>query len=300
MDLRLRYIGLLRCFDAAARHQSYSLAAKELSISQAAVSQQIRSLEQRLAVKLFSRQGRAMQLTDQGLKLQTHVSQAFSVLLQGFDQIQLEPEQGNLVVTTTLSFASIWLVPRLWKFAEVQPAIKVKVMVSEELEDVRHSGIDIAIRQGKSDVENVSQERLFTDPVFPVCSPKLLEDTNLSSPQDIDCCQLIEVEDPGKFSWKNWFAVADAEYQPDRLSWIEAMSWEMGINSVMSGQGICLASSIMTKHLIDKGFLVRPFAAQIEPGLRFSFIHDPESPRVRRISLFKSWLKQELEDYLDG
>jgi len=234
MDLRLRYIGLLRCFDAAARHQSYSLAAKELSISQAAVSQQIRSLEQRLAVKLFSRQGRAMQLTDQGLKLQTHVSQAFSVLLQGFDQIQLEPEQGNLVVTTTLSFASIWLVPRLWKFAEVQPAIKVKVMVSEELEDVRHSGIDIAIRQGKSDVENVSQERLFTD------------------------------------------------------------------NSVMSGQGICLASSIMTKHLIDKGFLVRPFAAQIEPGLRFSFIHDPESPRVRRISLFKSWLKQELEDYLDG
>lgn len=289
----------MRCFEAAARHNSYSHAANELSISQAAVSQQVRNLEQGLGVKLFVRRGHSMLLTPQGKTLHEHVQRAFNDLLNGFDRIQIEPQSGVLIVSTTLSFASIWLVPRLWKFAEAHPGIKVKVMVSDELEDVRHSEIDVAIRQGDSTVDNVEQRLLFTDPVFPVCSPSQLERFPLSSPEAIECCNLLEANNPGRFSWEHWFAIVGAEYQPDKLSWIEPMSWEMAINSVVTGQGICLAPSILVKQQIDNGILVRPFKQQIEPGLRFTFIYDPESPRQQRIKLFYEWLKAELDAYFE-
>jgi LysR family glycine cleavage system transcriptional activator len=297
MDKRLRHISLLRCFDAAARHQSYSRAGQELSITQAAVSQQIRNLEDHLGLKLFARQGRGMYLTKQGQTLADHVDKAFATLSQGFDRIQVEPEEGELTITTSLSFASIWLVPRLWKFAEVCPEITVKVMVSANNEDLRHSSLDLAIRQGDSQQSEVYQEELFSDPVFPVCSPILVEETGLRFPEQIDCCQLIEVQGPGRFSWQNWFDVAKAEFRKEQLSWIEVYTWEMGLNSVMAGQGICLASSIMAQDMIEKGLLVKPFSAQIEPGLRFSLLYEQDSPRLARIQVFVLWLKQELSSY---
>ena len=289
---------LLRCFDAAARHQSYSRAAEELSISQAAVSQQIRNLEQQIGVKLFARRGRKMLLTQQGQTLAGYVARSFEMLLQGFDRIQMEPVDGALTVTTTLSFASMWLVPRLWKFAEVYPGITVKVMVSSQLEDLRHSTIDVAIRQGDSWQEEVHQEELFVDPVFPVCSPQLLEDASLSSPEQISEFQLVEVEEPGRFSWENWFDAAGATCRAEQLSWIEVLSWEMGINSVLAGQGICLATYILTKEMIDKGVLVKPFDVNIEPGLRFSLLYDEDSPRLQRTMIFSNWLKQEVAEAL--
>jgi LysR family glycine cleavage system transcriptional activator len=295
MDRRLRYLSLLRCFDAAARHQSYSLAAQELSITQAAVSQQIRNLEQHLKLKLFVRKSRKMVLTQQGTTLVEYVAKAFDLVSQGFDRIQIEPEEGVLRVTTSLSFASIWLVPRLWKFAELYPAISVKILVTADLEDLRHSELDIAIRQGDSTQNEVYQEVLFDDPVFPVCSPKLIAATKLDSPEQINCCQLIDMHGPGRYSWQNWFAAAGASFRQEQLSWIEVYSWEMGINSVMAGQGICLASSILTQEMIERGLLAKPFKAQLEPGLRFSMLYDDESPRLARIRIFSDWLKAELK-----
>ena len=195
MDKRLRHINLLRCFDAAARHQSYSLAAEELAISQAAVSQQIRNLEDYFQVKLFTRKGRSMYLTQQGTVLANSVSKAFNELSLGFDRIQIEPENGVLTVTSSPSFCSRWLVPRLWKFSSLYPDIQVRALASAQLEDVRHSEIDIAIRQGETDVKNVHQEILIRDPVFPVCSPKVFKDYHLTTIEQISKCWLVEAID---------------------------------------------------------------------------------------------------------
>ena len=203
-----------------------------------------------------------------------------------------------LAISKLLAVATIWLVPSLSKFADLHTGIKVKVMVSDELEDVQNSGVDIAIRQGESVAQGVSQKLLFTGPVSPVCSPRLLEKHQLTSPELLGCCQLIEVQNSGEFSWQNWHSIAGINFNSDRLSWIEATSWEMAINAVLTGQGMCLASSIMVNDLIDKGLLVRPFEVQIEPGLRFTFIHDSSSPRAKRIDLFHSWLKAELDSCL--
>ncbi|MBC3765982.1 LysR substrate-binding domain-containing protein [Neptunicella marina] len=296
MDKRLRHIGLLRCFAAAAKHQSYSDAAEELAISQAAVSQQIRSLEQQLMVKLFKRNGRAMLLTSQGKTLQDYVNKAFSLLSEGFDRVQVEPEAGVLNVTTGLSFASIWLVPRLWRFSALHPSVTVKVFVSAELENVKHSELDVAIRQGDKIDHTVYNELLFTDPVFPVCSPNLIKNNNLSSPQQIGCCQLIEASGPGRFSWQNWFDTAGVAMQSSQMSWLEVSTLEMGINAVMAGQGICLAPKCLVSDLITNGLLVKPFNINIEPGQNFTLLYDQDSPRLARIQIFSRWLKQELAD----
>jgi LysR family glycine cleavage system transcriptional activator len=297
MDKRLRHIALLRCFDAAARHQSYSLAAQELSITQAAVSQQIRNLEEHLQIKLFSRQGRSMRLTKQGKTLSESVGKAFSELSLGFDRIQVEPENGVLTVTASPSFCSRWLVPRLWRFSVLHPGVQVRALASSQYEDVRHSDIDVAIRQGEMQVDNVHQETLFIDPVFPICSPRVFEEEQLSSPEKINQCWLVEAIGVGRsgFSWKDWFELAGVPVDPQCYNWMEVTTWEMGINVVLSGHGIFLTSGCMAQDLIESGALVKPFDIQIEPGLRFSLLYDEESPRIARIRVFTEWLKGELQ-----
>jgi LysR family glycine cleavage system transcriptional activator len=294
MDKRLRHLALLRCFEVAARLQSYSKAAVELSVSQAAVSQQIRSLEQHLGVKLFRREGRTMLLTKQGRTLLEHVSKAFTMISQGFDRIQVEPEEGILTVTASPSFCSRWLVPRLWKFSALYPNISVRAVASAQLEDMRHSDIDLAIRPGTKVFDNVFQETLINDPVFPVCSPAMAKQMKLVTPESICNCWLVEAINPGDFSWKNWFDLAGVKMQSTQLNWIEVTTWEMGINAVLSGHGICLTSACMAGDMLEAGLLVKPFDIQIEPGLRFSLLYDEESPRLARIMAFSVWLKTEI------
>lgn len=296
MDRRLRHIGLLRCFDAAARHQSYSLAAQELSITQAAVSQQIRNLEEHFQIKLFSREGRSMRLTKQGKTLTDSVTKAFDELSLGFDRIQVEPESGVLTVTASPSFCSRWLVPRLWKFSALHPEIQVRALASAQYEDVRHSEIDVAIRQGEKQIDNVHQETLFIDPVFPICSPRVFEEASLTHPAQVSECWLVEAIGVGRsgFSWKDWFTLAGVPVNSDQYKWMEVTTWEMGINAVLSGHGIFLTSGCMAQDLIESGALVKPFDIQIEPGLRFSLLYDEESPRIARIKVFTDWLREEL------
>lgn len=298
MDKRLRHIALLRCFDAAARHQSYSVAAQELSITQAAVSQQIRNLEEHLKLKLFTRDGRTMRLTKQGKILSTSVTKAFDELSLGFDRIQKEPQAGVLTVTASPSFCSRWLVPRLWKLSALHPNIQVRALASAQYEDVRHSDIDVAIRQGEKYIDNVHQETLLVDPVFPVCSPRVFKEKDLTHPNKVSECWLVEAIGVGRsgFSWQDWFALAGVSVKSDQYKWMEVTTWEMGINAVLSGHGIFLTSGCMAQDLIDSGALVKPFDIQIEPGLRFSLLYDEESPRIARIKIFTDWLRQELAD----
>ncbi|GAB3013095.1 LysR substrate-binding domain-containing protein [Bowmanella dokdonensis] len=294
MDKRLRHLPSLRCFAAAARHQSYSRAAEELAISQAAVSQQIRSLEQALGVKLFFRQGRQMQLTSRGHTLARHVEQAFDTLLTGLNKLRCEQEAGVLTVTTTGSFASMWLMPRLWKFSLMHPGISVRVMASPQLEDLRHADIDVAIRQGERLAEGLHQEVIIQDPVYAVCSTQFMREQQLSHPQQVRDCLLVEGHDPGPFSWRRWFELAGVAVEPDKLRSVVVDTWEMSINAVAAGHGLCLSATCMAGELISRGILIKPFAIDIHPGVRFSLLHDPESPRLMRIQAFTHWVKKEL------
>jgi LysR family glycine cleavage system transcriptional activator len=188
------------------------------------------------------------------------------------------------------------------------PDIQVRALASAQYEDVRHSEIDVAIRQGEKQIGNVHQETLILDPIFPVCSPKVLEEYGLTKPKHINKCWLVEAIDhtcnkpsngfnspSNGFSWNDWSKLAGISINNKQKKWIEVNSWEMGINAVLSGHGIFLTSGCMAQDLIESGALVKPFDIQIEPGLKFSLLYDEESPRIVRIKVFTDWLKNELQ-----
>ena len=148
MDKRLKHLNALRTFESAARHKSYTKAAEELYVSQAAVSQQMRQLEQVLSIKLFIRSGRKMLLTQSGESLYVSTHQALNLLVKGLNSIQTEEVAGDLTITSTQAFCSLWLMPRLYKFSQQHPDINVRILGSNQKEDLQKKHIDLAIRFG--------------------------------------------------------------------------------------------------------------------------------------------------------
>ena len=146
MDKALKNINLLRSFECAARHQSYSKAASELCISQAAVSQQMRQLETALDSQLFIRKGKNMLLTEKGKTLFQAAEQAFSILRKSINEIKAEGIAGRLTITSTQAFMTLWLMPKLHKFSALYPEIEISVMASPGFEDLKQQHIDLAVR----------------------------------------------------------------------------------------------------------------------------------------------------------
>lgn len=295
MDNRLRHLSGLRFFEAAARHQSYSEAARELFVSQAAVSQKLRQLEQQLGCKLFMRQGREMLLTEKGQQLYLQVSQGFERIITGLNQIQNEPLEGILCVRTPPSFASRWLMPRLWRFTMEHPYIPIRLITDCDSPNIRHSAIDVAIWQGNEDVteSGLKQEFLHEEPVYPFCSVQLAESLQLVHPDQLLQCWLIHF-DSQSFPWSEWFATAGVTVSKETMQWMEVSTFDMALNAVIAGHGACLATDNLAADYVQRGVLVKPFEIGLTPGVRYSLISDPSSSRAARIEAFSDWLRREL------
>ena len=205
----LAHLNALRCVEAAARHCSYTRAAEELHVSQAAVSQQVRQMERVLGVKLFIREGRKMVPTGKGRQLAAQLSKGFRAIVDGVHQIQAEPLAGTLNITTTQSLATMLLMPNLWQFRRRHPDINVRVVASSGLEDLQHGEMDVAIRFGFTQPSDLHQRVLFEDPLVALCSPQLMEHVDLSDPRNLRDCWLVDADyQPGR-DWQAWMALAD-------------------------------------------------------------------------------------------
>ncbi|EGQ7990769.1 LysR family transcriptional regulator [Vibrio vulnificus] len=295
MDKRLRYIPRLMYFEAAARLNSYSKAAEELFVSQAAVSQQIRQLEKQLACKLFVRKGREMVLTPEGLMLLKHVSCGFKSILTGLNKLKSEPFEGELLVKSLPSFASRWLLPRLWKFSLKYPDITIKVLTFKGMPISKSSEIDIAIIEGNNlSVENgLLYQALINEPVYPYCSPSLANSINFSKPEDLLKCWLICVEN-GDFPWESWFKKAGVPIEGKPIQRMSVDTFSTGLDTVLGGHGVCLATDSLAGDLIEGGFLIKPFDIGLTPGVQINLCTDPSSPRKKRIDAFTRWIFEEI------
>ncbi|WP_070962484.1 LysR substrate-binding domain-containing protein [Vibrio sonorensis] len=295
MDKRLRHLSGLRYFEAAARLKSYSKAAEELFVSQAAVSQKIRQLEEELDCKLFVRKGREMTATQKGHTLYEQVSRGFEHILTGLNQIQSEPLEGLLKVSVPPSFASRWLVPRLWKFTLQYPNIPIRIVTSCENPDIRHGAVDVAIWQGeKMECENnLDKELLLEEKIYPFCSPELAKSVQFTSPEQLLKCWLIDY-DSGCYPWQSWFEIAGVNMERSKVQWMEVGTFDMAISAVMAGHGACLASDCLASDFIERGMLTKPFDIGMTPGIRFNLFTAQDSPRRERIRAFTSWLKEEV------
>ncbi|MFD2179361.1 LysR substrate-binding domain-containing protein [Veronia pacifica] len=292
----LKNINLLVTFECAARYRSYSLAAEELCISQAAVSQQMRQLERSLTCRLFIRKNRKMLLTQQGKMLFEHTQKALNIINTATGKLQSEGVAGELTVSSTQAFISLWLMPRLQRFYERHPDIQIHFVSSAAFDDLRQSHIDVAIRFGSDDdvtkQPGMASEYFGENRVYPVCSPREAE--KLKHPNDLRSCRLVTLEKPGSYDWMSWCKHARVEGIDSHNSWTYVATTDMALNAVIHGHGVALSVSYLCQEQRDKGQLVVPFDLPHPIPVKRYFIYDAQSAKRTRLDIFMQWLKDEM------
>ncbi|WP_253664579.1 LysR family transcriptional regulator [Vibrio sp. Y20_XG_PY13] len=295
MTKLFRVINAIYYFDAAARLGSYSQASEELCVSQAAVSQMIRKLEQALNCKLFEKRSGKMALTDIGRLLFEHSRQGLSSLEVGLEHIEKANSGSPMFVQASPSFA-IWLMPRLWRFSVEFPKTHIHLLSQGSDPSIK---ADIDIRQSQSsNLSNDKHEALITsEPVYPFCSPMIQSDLNIKSPIDLSKCWLVYSASLGEEQWHRWFKNAGVDdeniYIPNK--WLDVSSIDLAVNTVVAGHGACLATESSTTDLVQRGLLVKPFDIDLRPGVNHYLTYSKLSPRIEKIDEFIGWLKRELD-----
>src|SRR5437868_9037055 len=206
-------LDLLRGFEAAARHLSFTKAGEELYLTQSAVSRQMKELEDQLGVALFQRRHRALALTEAGQQFYASAAQVLSTMRTATERLHAHSGRRRpLSVTTTHSFAALWLIPRLAGFTRTHPGVDVRITADTRVQDLERDGLDLAIRHGPASLAGPDAVRLFGERVFPVCSPKLLKANPLRQPADLKKHTLLQYDDPDArhpwLHWKTWLEVA--------------------------------------------------------------------------------------------
>lgn len=255
-------LDLLKAFEASGRHLSFTKAGAELFLSQSAVSRQIQQLEEQLGMKLFVRRTRALLLTDAGQHYFRAVQQALRDLREAAARLNVASHDRTVRVTTTVTFASLWLVPRLADFQEKHPDIHVHLAADNAIRELEREGLDLSIRYSTAQVAGADAVKLFGERVMPVCSPKLLAKRRLDRPEDLQHCVLLHYEDPERtapwLSWDVWFEVIRMKRVAAR-GMLYFSHYDQVIRAAINAQGVALGRLPLIASLLGDGTLVAPF-----------------------------------------
>lgn len=279
----------LRAFEAAARHMSFTDAAEELSVTQAAISHQVRGLEQRLGLKLFVRRNRSLLLSEAGQAYLPAVRSAFDQLNEATEKLLQKDRGGHLTVTTTSSFAVKWLVPRLGGFQRANPEIDVRVSTGTSLVDFSREDVDIGIRYGRGQWPNLTAERLVAEDVMPVCAPSLVKGpSGLRKPADLKRFTLLHI---GNFpdDWQVWLTAADVK----GVDATRGVSFDFALaayQAAMDGLGVALGRNPLVEPDLKAGRLVVPFEFKRSSEFAYYLVYPPEAIRRRKIKAFRDWV----------
>jgi LysR family transcriptional regulator, glycine cleavage system transcriptional activator len=287
-------LNALRAFTVAARHLSITKAAEELHVTPAAVSHQVKLLEEFVGAPLFIRLTRALKLTDRG-------QAALPVLSEGFDRLQkgaaLLSERQNedvLTVTTTPAFAAQWLVPRLADFQERHPEIKVRLEATISVVDLRRDGVDVGIRWGPGAYPGLDAQRLFDEEIFPVCSPRLLAGAHpLTSPHDLIHHTLLHASDgTGNITyadWRMWLNFAGAT-EVDWRKGPEFAHENMTVQAAVEGHGVALVVTSLVRDNLALGTLVKPFEQVLPTDFSYCLVTPRENREKPAVRAFQDWV----------
>jgi len=297
MSRRIAPLNALRAFEAAARHLSFTKAAEELHVTPAAISHQIKALEEYCGAPLFRRMTRALLLTDQG-------QAALPILREGFDRLATASQQMArlqddhiLTVSAAPSIAAKWLVTRLEGFRQKQPDIDVRLDTTDRLTDFDRDGVDLVIRYGGGDYPGLHAEPLFPTAVFPVCSPELLEGPRpLKEPNDLAGHTLLHVDWSSQSVtwpvWRMWLLAAGAEgVDPERGPRFNDAG--LILQTAIAGQGVALAADVLAADDLAAGRLVRPFKLSVPVDFGYHIVFPEENVDVAKVAVFAAWLHEE-------
>ncbi|MCK8117326.1 transcriptional regulator GcvA [Pseudoalteromonas sp. A3] len=298
------HLNALKAFEASARHQSFSAAAEELNVTPAAVGQLVKTLEEWLDTPLFHRMSSGktrLVTTETAQSALPLIREGFDKLAQGLDILKDNAISGALTVAVSPAFAAKWLLPRLHFFQEICSQTSVNLNTNLKPVDFTEQRIDIGIRFGVGTWQGLNAEKLMDEEVYPVCSPKFLEDSNRLNTIDKLLNETLihdqSMDDHTGFpSWSAWLKKAGVT-GPLTTKSIQINNSAAVLQSAIDGHGVALARSVMAKDDLAAGRLVRLFPnIYFESPLAYYVIYRPESAELPRIHAFKEWLFKEVEN----
>jgi LysR family glycine cleavage system transcriptional activator len=289
---KLPPLAAIRTFEAAGRLQNFSRAAEELGLTQAAVSYQIRQLEDRLGRALFVREKGRVRLSETGQRLLPAVTGAFASMGDAFAALGSD-EADVLTIDAMATFGGTWLSGRIGGFQLAYPDLAVRMSMNNELIDFDATNVDVAIRVGRGHWPGLRADFLYRSHVTPICAPSFLEANHIERPADMLRVERLAPNDPW---WAGWLAAAGIDTIPPRQRrGIELDSQLQEASAVQGGYGIALMTPLLWRAELDAGRLVRPFDALYQPGTAHYLVHRENRVGVRKIERFREWLHAELD-----
>ncbi|MET3435120.1 LysR family glycine cleavage system transcriptional activator [Herbaspirillum seropedicae] len=293
-DLRkLPNLAALRAFDAAARYECFSRAAEEVHVTPGAISHQVRALEEDLGLQLFLRHGKRISITETGQRFAATIRKSLSEIALAAEHLRSQNRQQRLVISTTPSFASRWLAPRLWRFIDAHPELEVVLQSAAHLNDLRLDGIDVGLRFGRGNYSGLVSEKLSDDYYYPVAAPgyRGKRSKKLARPADLAHCSLLRVD--SRESWQPWLAAAGLEL-PEPTGGLLVEDSSLTLRQAADGKGVALARHVIASQEISTGELVRLFDVVVPSEDAHYFVHLPEGLEKPGVAAFKEWIFEEM------
>ena len=289
MSKRLPPLNALRVFDSAARHLSFTKAAEELFVTQAAVSHQIKTLEEFLGLKLFRRRNRSLLLTEEGQSYYLDIKEIFSSINEATRKLLARSAKGALTVSLSPSFAIQWLVPRLSGFNQAYPGIDVRIQAVDREEDKLADDVDVAIFYGRGNWTGLRTDRLYAEYLIPVCAPSLLTgEKPLKTPSDLIYHTLLH--DTSRRDWQAYVRQLEIQNQINVQQGPIFSHSSMVIQAAVHGQGVALVNNVMARSEIESARLVRPFPDVLVSKNAFYLVCQDSQAELGKIAAFRQWI----------
>lgn len=294
---KLPPLNALKAFESAARHLNFTKAADELFVTQAAVSHQIKLLEDFLGISLFHRRNRLLELTELGSQYFDEIRPLLEQIAKATDKIRSKNQRQILTISVPQTFGMQWLVPRLNDFHEKFPDVEVRIKGVDQDEGLLGKEIDVAIYYGTGKWENVDSIRLTESPLVILASPRFLESNPIHSPNDLVGKTLLHV-----FSRNKWKRTIEHFGLNEQIDVEQAGSMFshtfMALQAAMHQQGIAIANRVLAQNELELGNLVEPFPTGLFDEKSFYVVYPPQMIQIAKVQNFVEWITAEMKTAL--
>lgn len=292
----LSSLSALATFEAAARHASFTLAAGELGVSQAAVSRQVKALEADIGATLFLRRHRQVELTNAGLLLAASVSAGFERIAETVETLRQAHGAGSVTIVATLAMSHFWLLPRLTSFRQAHPGVQIRVISQDEGFDLRRAEAQIVIRYGRPPFAGGRVVASLPDDIFPVCSPAFRDSLGGLDPDEaLFSLPLIATDwpDPSWETWGLWAEAAGLTRPVPRIG-LRFTHYTDTIYAAMSGEGVALGWGRLLSALLNEGRLVRLGTRGVSAGAVYHVVVAENYQPGPAADLALNWIAAEM------
>ncbi len=301
MYRQLPPLNSLRAFEASARHLSFTKAAEELNVTPAAISQQVKLLEDYFDVKLFKRLTRAIKLTAAGESILPILREGFDTLSQADNVLRNRYSDKLLIVSVPPGFGAKWLLPRLDHFRASAPEYEIRIDATDILVDFEHDNVDVALRYGNGQYPGLIADCLITERIIPVCSPTLLDGNYpLNTPEDLHHQVLLHntwaTDNDSPTNWQAWLKAAGVK-NGHTIEGIHFNQDALVLQAAIDGQGVTLVDAQVASNDIKNGRLIQLFSGEYEKSSNFCYylVYPEHHLKYSKVAAFRDWILHEIE-----